>query len=261
MKGRFNNTNAEIIPADITDAEMLTNAFKNADSAFVLLPPNFTAANYRAFQRQVGDATIEAIKKSGIKYVVNLSSAGAHMHEGNGLIAGLAEQEVKLNQLSEVNVLHLRPAYFLDNALLNIKLIKDFGINGTTADANHKIPMAATKDIAEIAAKRLVDLDFKDKSVQPILGNRDYSFKEVTSIIGNAIGKQDLQYVQFTPDQSKKAMTDFGISENVANDIVNMEMSLQNGIMNYQQRTTANSSTTSAEIFAKEIFAPIFNSL
>ena len=258
---RFNNANAEIIPADITDAEMLTDAFKNADSAFVLLPPNFTAANYRAFQRQVGDATIEAIKKSGIKYIVNLSSAGGHMHEGNGLIAGLAEQEVKLNQLSEVNVLHLRPAYFLDNALLNLKLIKDLGVNGTTADANHKIPMAATRDIAEIAAKHLTDLDFNGKSVQPILGNKDYSFKEITGIIGNAIGKHDLQYVQFTPDQSKKAMTDFGISENVANDIVNMELSLKNGIMNYQQRTAANSSPTSAEAFAKEIFAPIFNSL
>jgi hypothetical protein len=72
---------------------------------------------------------------------VNLSSCGAHMHEGNGIIAGLAEQEVKLNQLRDVNVLHLRPAYFMDNSLLNIKLIKEMGINGTTADPDHKIPM------------------------------------------------------------------------------------------------------------------------
>jgi hypothetical protein len=63
------------------------------------------------------------------------------MHEGNGIIAGLAEQEVKLNQLRDVNVLHLRPAYFMDNSLLNIKLIKEMGINGTTADPDHKIPM------------------------------------------------------------------------------------------------------------------------
>jgi len=256
-----NFKNAEVIPGDITDSFLLTGVFKNADSAFVLLPPNFTAANYREFQRQAGDATIKAIKNSGIKYIVNLSSNGGHMHEGNGLIAGLAEQEVKLNQLKDVNVLHLRPAYFMDNTLLNIKLIKEMGINGTTADADHKIPMVATKDIAIIAAKHLAHQDFKGKSVQPILGDRDYSFKEITSIIGNVIGKPDLQYVQFPVDQSKQAIISMGISENVAHDIVNMETSLKNGIMNYQQRTVANSSPTSAEIFAKEMFEPLYNSL
>jgi hypothetical protein len=88
------------------------------------------------------------------------------MHEGNGIIAGLAEQEVKLNQLKDVNVLHLRPTYFMNNALLNISLIKEMGINGTTADPNHKIPMVATKDIALIAANHLVNLDFNGKTVQ-----------------------------------------------------------------------------------------------
>ncbi len=109
----FNGLGAEVVPGDIADVDVLTKAFTNADSAFVLLPPNFTAISYREFQRKVGDAIIEAIQKSGIKYIVNLSSNGAHMHEGNGIIAGLAEQEVKLNQLREVNVLHLRPALFL----------------------------------------------------------------------------------------------------------------------------------------------------
>ncbi len=184
------------ITGDITDVNVLTKAFENADSAFVLLPPNFTAISYREFQRKAGDATIEAIRKSGITHIVNLSSCGAHMHEGNGLIAGLAEQEVKLNQLRETNVLHLRPAYFMDNALLNIRLIKEKGINGTTADPDHKIPMVATKDVAAVASKYLANQDFSGKSVQPILGDRNYSFKEFTRIIGNSIGKPDLRYVQ-----------------------------------------------------------------
>jgi len=256
----FADMGAEIIPADITDADMLTKAFEKSDSAYVFTPPNFTATNYREFQRKVGDVVIEAIKKSGIKYVVNLSSSGGHMHEGNGIIAGLAEQEVKLNQLKDVHVLHLRPAYFLDNFLLNIPLIKGMGINGSTADADHKIPMAATKDIAAIAAKHLTQQDFRGKSVEAILGDRNYSFKEVTNIIGNAIGKPDLQYVQFPTEQAKQAMTSQGLSEDVANDIIGMETSLKNGIMNYEQRTAKNSSSTSAEEFIKETFLPLYNS-
>lgn len=255
---RFNDSNAEVIPGDTTNADLLTKAFEGSDSAFILLPPNFTAVNYREFQRQVGDAAIEAIKRSGIKYIVSLSSAGAHMHEGNGIIAGLAEQEVKLNQLKNVNVLHLRPAYFLDNTLLNIGLIKGMGINGTTADGDHKIPMVATKDVADLAAKHLAELDFSGKTVRPILGERDYSFKEITGIIGDAIGKPDLQYMQFSVEQSKAGMAGLGISESVAEDITCMETSLKNGIMNYQPRTTSNSSPTSAEAFIQEIFAPAY---
>src|ERR1700738_4967327 len=76
LSDRFGNiNNAEVIPADITDATMVTEIFTNADSAFVLLPPNFTTKNYREFQREVGDATIQAIRNSGIKYIVNLSSS------------------------------------------------------------------------------------------------------------------------------------------------------------------------------------------
>lgn len=258
---RFKDMGAEVIPANITDANMLTDIFSSVDSAYVMTPPDFSAVNYRVFQRTVGDAVVEAIQKSGIKYIVNLSSCGAQMHEGNGLIGGLAEQEMKLNQLKNVNVLHLRPAYFLDNILLNAQLIKQMGINGTTADADHSIPMVATKDIAAVAANYLAIQNFEGRNVRPILGEKNYSFRELTGIIGNAIGKPDLQYIQFSVEQAKRAMIEQGLSPDVANDIIGMETSLKNGVMNYEQRTPTNSSPTSAEIFIKETFVPLYNSL
>jgi uncharacterized protein YbjT (DUF2867 family) len=256
---KFIDMGAEVVSADITDVEAVAKAFKNADSAYVMTPPLFTADSYREFQRKVGNAIIGAIQKSGIKYIVNLSSNGGHMHESNGLIAGLAEQEVKLNQLKDVNVLHLRPAYFMDNSLLNIRLIKEMGINGTTADPDHMIPMVSTRDIAVVASNHLVNRDFTGKSVRPILGDRNYSFKEFTSILGNSIGKSDLQYIQIPVDQAKRTMIGLGISADVANDITAMETSLKSGIMNYEIRTDENSSQTSAEMFAKEVFAPLYN--
>ena len=86
----------EIITVDITDVETLTSAFKKADSAFTLLPDNVKAENTRAYQRMVTGALIKAIEDSGIKYIVNMSSLGSHMHEGNGIIASTGEQEVRL---------------------------------------------------------------------------------------------------------------------------------------------------------------------
>lgn len=258
---RFKEMGAEVIQADITNIDMLTEVFRTVDSAYVMTPPDFSAVNYRKFQRKVGDAVIAAIQKSGIKYVVNLSSCGAHMHEGNGLIGGLAEQEVKLNQLPNVNILHLRPAYFLDNFLLNIPLIKGMGINGATADAHYKIPMVATNDIATVAASHLINLDFEGKSVHGILGDKNYSFIEITQIIGEAIGKPDLQYVQFPVEQAKQAMIEQGLSADIANDITSMETSLKTGIMNYQERNSTSTSPTSAEVFIQKVFLPLYNSL
>ena len=99
---KYRSLGAEIIAGDITDVQTLTNAFSNADSAFVLLPDNVKAENTIAYQRQVTGILIEAIENSGIKYIVNMSSLGSHMHEGNGIMAGTGEQEVRLNQLKDV---------------------------------------------------------------------------------------------------------------------------------------------------------------
>ncbi len=40
-----------------------------------------------------------------------------------------------------------------------------------------------------------------------LLGPRDVSFAEAAKILGAAIGKPDLQYVQFSYEDAEKAMT------------------------------------------------------
>lgn len=121
---KFRSKGAEIIAGDVNDVATLTKAFTGADSAFLILPDNVKAENTRNYQRQVTGNFIQAIEKSGIKHIVNMSSLGSHMHEGNGMMGGTAEQEVRLNQLSDVNVLHIRSAYFMENFLRTIPLVK-----------------------------------------------------------------------------------------------------------------------------------------
>ena len=209
---KYRSLGAEIIAGDITDIETLTNAFKNADSAFVLLPDNVKAESTRAYQRWVTSTLIKAIEDSRIKYIVNMSSLGSHMHEGNGIMAGTGEQEVRLNQLDDVNVLHIRSAYFMENFLRTIGLVKNKGINGTAAVGDHAIPMVATQDVAKIAAGHLASLDFSGKSVHAVMGPRDYTYREFTTLIGKAIGQPDLPYVQVPIEQMKQTFLGNGFS-------------------------------------------------
>lgn len=250
---------AATIAGDLNNVEPIVNAFKNADSAFVLLPDNVKAENTRAYQRQVTGKLIEAIERSGIRYIVNMSSVGSHLHEGNGIMAGTAEQEVRLNQLNEVNVLHIRSAYFMENFLRTIPLVKKMGINGSAADGDRAIPMVATKDVASIAAGHLANLDFAGKIVHAVMGPKDYTLREVTSIVGKAIGKPELAYVQFPADQAKQAFLGNGFSEDFADNLVGMATAIKGGFMNYQKRDVSTTTPTTAEEFAKEVYAPVYN--
>lgn len=256
---KYRSMGAEIIAGDVNDVGTLTNAFKNADSAFIILPDNVKAENTRAYQRQVTGKLIEAIQKSGIKYIVNMSSVGSHMHEGNGMIGGTAEQEVRLNQLNDVNVLHIRSAYFMENFLRTIGVVKKMGINGTAADGDHSIPMVATKDVAHIAAKHLANLDFEGKSVHAVMGPKNYTYREFTSIIGKAIGIPDLPYVQFPVKQAKQAFLSNGFSEDFVDNLIEMGTAIKTGFMNYQKRDDSTTTPTTAEEFASEVYTPIFN--
>ena len=256
---KFRSLGAEIIAGDITDVKVLTGAFKNADSAFVLLPDNVKAENTRAYQRQVTSFLIEAIENSGIKYIVNMSSLGSHMHEGNGMMAGTGEQEVRLNQLNDVNVLHIRSAYFMENFLRTIGLVKNKGINGTAAEGDHAIPMVATEDVAKIAASHLANLDFNGKSVHAVMGPRDYTYREFTGIIGKAIGNPDLPYVQVPVEQIKQNFLDNGFAEDFVDNLLEMGTAIKTGFMNYQKRDDSTTTPTTAEDFVNEVYLPAYH--
>ena len=256
---KFRSLGAEIIAGDITDIQTLTNAFRNADSAFVLLPDNVKAENTRAYQRQVTSGLIEAIENSGIKHIVNMSSLGSHMHEGNGMMAGTGEQEVRLNQLKDVNVVHIRSAYFMENFLRTIGVVKKMGFNATVADGDHAIPMVATEDVAKIAARHLANLDFDGKSVHAVMGPRDYTYREFTSIIGKAIGNPELAYVQLPVEQVKQAFLGNGFSEDFADNLIEMGTAIKTGFMNFQKRDDSTTTPITAENFVNEVYLPAYN--
>jgi hypothetical protein len=58
----------------------------------------------------------------------------------------------------------------------------------------------------------LTALDFSGKQTRELLGQRDVSMDEVTAIIGKALDKQDLKYVQLTDEQTQQTFVRMGMS-------------------------------------------------
>jgi nucleoside-diphosphate-sugar epimerase len=62
------------------------------------------------------------------------------------------------------------------------------------------------RDIAATALKHLLALNFSRKQHEYILGNSEYSYDDLAKIYGRAIGKPDLNYVQFPYADAKNAL-------------------------------------------------------
>lgn len=247
---------ADIAAVSLEDTAALSNAFTGVDAVFAMIPPHYQASDFRAFQNAIGASISEAVETSGVKYVVNLSSQGAHLTDKTGPIKGLHDQEQRLNKLKGVNILHLRPTYFMENLLANIDMIKQMNIMGSAIRGDMNIPMIATQDIARFAAERLLKKDFSGITVKDLLGQRDVSMNEAAEIIGKKIDRPDLKYVQFSYEDTEKALVDMGFSSDVARLFIEMSKAFNQGLIN-TPRTQENTTDTPLEKFA-EVFARIF---
>jgi uncharacterized protein YbjT (DUF2867 family) len=253
---------AEAFATDVKDVDALTKALTGARAAFLMIPPGLTSPDYRAEQEEESFALSTAVRNSGLQYAVNLSSIGAHAPAGTGPILGLHDGERKLNAVEKLNVLHLRPAYFMENHLSATEMIQMMGMYAGALKADLKIPMIATRDIGAYAAERLLKLDFSGKQMQELHGERDLSMSEVTSVISGAIGKPDLRYLQFTYEQVEQTLVRMNVPAKTAAYLVGVFQGLNNGIVaGLEPRSAANTTPTSIEAFVKGVFAPAYQGI
>lgn len=245
---------AEVLIGDANDDAFLAKAFRGADAVYTLLPTDPSSPDYRAEQDHQGVAIVKAIRDSGVRYVVALSSLGADLSEGTGVIAGLHAQEERLKQLEGTNVFLLRPVSFFENFYGSLGLIKQEGINADSVAADLAVPMIATRDIADVAVKALKARDWEGVVVRELLGPRDISYSEATRILGERIGKPDLQYVQLSYADEAQALVEAGMSESFARLYVEMTRAFNEDKVKPQEgRTPDNTTPTRFEDFAGEL--------
>ncbi len=252
----FMSMGAEPFEGDLEDSEFLAKAFTGGDAVFSMIPPNQSAEKVRKYQNGISRSIIRALRQANITRVVNLSSVGARLKGKTGPIAGLHDHEEALNKIRGLNVVHLRPAFFMDNLMGNIDLIKHQGIMGFALRGDMAFPIIATRDIAAEATRYLIDLRFTGKSVRFLLGQRDLSMNEMTVIIGKAIGKPGLPYVQFGYEDAEKAMIGAGMSRGTARSYIEMSRAMNEGLIYREvRREPENTTETSFEEFVKEFAA------
>jgi len=243
----------------VSDSAFLTHAFKGADAIYTMVPPNWGVSNYRQYIAETGKNYLEAIKASGVKRVVNLSSIGAHLSGGTGPIAGLYDVEHTLNTLEGIAIKHLRAGIFYINFFFDMGIIRSMGIVGNNYGEKTKLIMTHPRDIAAAAAQELQG-SFEGTSHRYVVSD-EREISQIVKILGTAIGKPELPWVQFSDTETFAGMTSAGMSEAIARTYVEMGTAINSGILfeDFNQHRPDVWGSTKLGDFVKE-FAAVYKS-
>lgn len=250
---------AEAFVGNVEDSASMTKAFDGATVAYLVVPEDISQQDLRAHQERVSDSYAAAIANARVPYVVSLSSIGAQHPEKTGPIVGLHNLEQKLNRIAGLHALHLRAAYFMENLLMSIPPLRSMGILPGGLKADMPMPWIATKDIGEYAAGRLAARDFSGSSTQELHGQRDLSMKEAAAVVGNAIGKPKLSYMQVPFLMLEPALVQMGLPKKTAALVIEMWKGGNAGlIVPLEPRAAKNTTPTTLEFFVTEVFVPAY---
>ncbi|SFS12836.1 Uncharacterized conserved protein YbjT, contains NAD(P)-binding and DUF2867 domains [Dyella sp. OK004] len=245
---------AEMLAGEPDDAGFLAEAFNGATAVYTLLAYDMQTPDYHAMQNAQGGAIVQALRKAAVSHVVFHSSVGADLPSGNGPIASLHTHEARLREMGNINALILRSGALFENFNAAPETIRQLGMYGDAMAPDAAIPMIATRDIADVAAKALVARDWNGVVVRELLGPRDLSYAEATRLIGERMGMPDLAYVQLPYEEMIGVLCQAGFSENLAHLYVELAQAINEGrIRSLEGRSAANITPTGFETFADEL--------
>lgn len=214
----------------IEDIDFLASVFAGADVVHAMIPPNNSVPDPMARNIKLGDCLALAIEKSGVKRVVYVSSYGAHLKTGTGLIVGHHHVENALINLPNLDALTLlRATYVYYNLYAYAGMIKNSGFISANYGDDDRVVLVSPNDIAAAAVEE-IETQTTGKKIRYVASD-ERSCQEIAQILGEAIGKPDLKWVTVSDKQMQAGMEANGLSAPVAACLVEMFGACHSGIL------------------------------
>jgi uncharacterized protein YbjT (DUF2867 family) len=199
----------------VEDQDFLVNVFSGAEAVYTMVPPvSYMEPDLDPIKHfsKIGSNYVTAIRQSGISRVVNLSSWGAHRDNGTGGIVGTYYLENIINELpADIIITHIRPTSFYYNLFGLIPVIKYTGKIAANYGAEDRTVLVSPNDIADVVA--------------------ELTCNEVAAILGEAIGKPDLQWELISNEQAQQNLERAGLPKRSAALLVELQAGHHNGLI------------------------------
>jgi uncharacterized protein YbjT (DUF2867 family) len=245
---------AQTAVGEPADPDFLARAFSGATAVYTMTPPCYAEPDMRAAQARIGEAVARAVRRARVRRVVNLSSVGAELPAGTGPIVALHQQERRLDAIDDLDLLHLRPGYFMENHLAAVAAVAA-GAPLTGMEApDVPMPMVATRDIAAVVADELVAPRRQGALVLHAPGSA--TMREAAAVLGAATGTPGLPYLQVAPADMKPALQAHGFSADATEQLEEMARWLSGAARASVAAAPVALQPTTLEDFARDVFAP-----
>ncbi len=234
----------EVIQGSHGDPRVVTRAFDGADALFWLLPSGRDAASaeevYVGFTRPAA----QAITSQEVKRVVDVSALGRDTKYADqaGLVTALLAMD-DLIASTGVAFRALTMPSFMDNMLRQVRVIKEQGTFFDVTSPDLKAPTVATRDIAAVAARLLLDATWAGQEEVSVLGPEDLSNNDLAAVMSEVLGTP-VRYQQIPVQALKDRAISLGRSEVMAQSLVDMVIAKDNGLDNGVTRTPQNAIDT-----------------
>ena len=244
----------EVVRGSHSDSVVVDKAFEGADSVLWVVPPDFQANNVENRYLEFIRPACDAFKSRGVKRVVSVSALG----RGWPKPAGLVSASVAMDDLiasTGVAFRALTMPSFMDNFLRQVEPIKNLGMFLSPMSGDLKTPTCATRDIAAVAAKLLLDSSWSGSGSVPVLGPEDLSCNDMAQIISEVL-ERPVRYEQIPFEAFKARLIESGASESMATGMVEMMVAKNQGLDNMEPRTPESATPTTFRQWCEEVLKP-----
>lgn len=180
----------EVVQGSHGDSAVVNQAFEGADAVFWLAPADPKAASVMAAYVDFTLPAAAALKEHGVKRVVAITALGraSPLADKAGYVSGSLAMD-DLIAGTGVAFRGLTNPSFMDNIARQGTAIRDLGKFFMPISGDLKLPSVATRDIATVAARLLLDDSWMGQSEVPVLGPKDISFNDMAEIISDVLDK------------------------------------------------------------------------
>jgi uncharacterized protein YbjT (DUF2867 family) len=245
----------EVVKGSLDDHDVVDQAFDGADSVFWLVPPDPNAASVDAAYVDFSRPASEALASHGVKRVVIISALGrgVPLQETGYVAASLAMEDLIASSGANLRVLTM-PS-FMDNLMWQVVSIKSQGVFYSPISGDRKLPITATRDTAAIAADLLLDHSWSGQKSVPVLGAEDLSFNEVAHIMSEVL-ERPVRFQQISGKAYKANFTKTGMSDAMAQGLLDMAIAKDHGLDNAVVRTPESTTPTTFRQWCEEVLKP-----
>ncbi|MEV0844805.1 NmrA family NAD(P)-binding protein [Streptomyces sp. NPDC049954] len=198
----------EVVEGSHDDPDVLKRALAGAGGLFWLVPPNPRAddilEHYLSFTRPA----CEAITEQGVRRVVAVSSLG----RGYGKDAGQLTPAFRMDELIEstgVAYRSLAMPFYMENLLGMAGAIREQGLFFLPSRADQVLPVVATRDIADRAARLLRDDSWSGQG-SVVVSSADELTPEGLAEVMSEVLERPVRYQQADLETYRSTMEQFG---------------------------------------------------